>query len=85
MAASNLNRELKRITGSSLPDQIITQAFNNLDLTYDPLPKSLYVSAERAYELGFLGKAKPDLAEIYDLTLLNQVLKELKLPSVRME
>lgn len=84
-AASSLNRELKRLTGSSLPDKIITQAFTNLDLTYDPLPKSLYVSAERAYDLGFLGKAKPNLAKIYDLNLLNEVLKELKLPQVETE
>ena len=84
-AASSLNRELKRLTGSSLPDKIITQAFTNLDLTYDPLPKSLYVSAERAYDLGFLGKAKPNLSKIYDLNLLNEVLKELKLPLVGME
>lgn len=79
MAAKDLNRELKRLTGSYLPDQILTKAFNNLDLTYDPLPKSLYVSAERAHELGFLGRAKPDLSRIYDLRLLNEVLKELKL------
>ncbi|MGE5605461.1 MAG: ABC transporter substrate-binding protein [Bacteroidota bacterium] len=85
IAASGLNRELKRITGSSLPDKIITQAFSNLDLTYDPLPKSLHLSAERAYELGFLGKTKPDLSKIYDLHLLNEVLKELKLSPVEVE
>ncbi len=85
IAISGINRELKRITGSFLPDKIITAALNNLDLTYDPLPKSLYVSAERAYELGFLGKTKPDLSKIYDLRLLNEVLKELDLPPVDME
>ena len=84
MAAKDLNRELQRITGSSLPERILSEAFNNLDLTYDPLPKSLYISAERAHELGFLGRAKPDLSKIYDLCLLNEVLKELKLPPVDM-
>lgn len=85
MAARGLNQELKRITGSSLPDKIITRAFSNLNLTYDPLPESLYLSAERAYQLGFLGKAKPDLSKIYDLHLLNEVLKELQLPTVGLE
>ncbi len=85
MAISCLNQELKKITGSSLPTKIINRAFDNLDLTYDPLPKSLYVSAERAYELGFLGKTKPNLTEIYDLKLLNEVLQELKLDQVAMD
>lgn len=81
-AISYLNQELKKITGNSLPAKIINRAFNNLDLTYDPLPKSLHVSAERAYKLGFLGKTKPNLAEIYDLKLLNEVLQELELAQV---
>ena len=85
MAVKILNRELKRITGSSLPDRILTEAFDNLDLTYDPLPESLYVSAGRAYELGFLGKSRPDLSKIYDLRLLNEVLKDLRLPPVGMD
>lgn len=78
-AIRRLNQELEKITGSSLPDKIINRAFENLNLTYDPLPQSLYVSAERAYDLGFLGKSKPDLSKIYDLHLLNEVLKESKL------
>ncbi len=81
-AIRRLNQELKKITGSPLPEKIINRAFENLNLTYDPLPQSLYVSAERAYDLGFLGKDKPDLSQIYDLHLLNEVLRELKLPEL---
>lgn len=84
-AIKRLNQELKKITGSSLPDKIIYRAFKGLNLTYDPLPQSLYVSAERAYDLGFLGKNKPNLSKIYDLHLLNEVLKELKIPEVAMK
>ncbi|NLY75658.1 MAG: ABC transporter substrate-binding protein [Firmicutes bacterium] len=84
-AAKNLIQELQKLTGSPLPEKTIQRAFANLDLTYEPLAHSLYVSAERAYDLGFLGKKKPDLSKIYDLRLLNEVLRELKLPPVKTE
>lgn len=77
-----LNRELVNITGAALPPKIMEQAFTRFDLTYDPAVKTLIVSANRAYRLGFLGKEKPDLSGIYDLTLLNQVLKAKKLPQI---
>lgn len=77
-----LNQELKKITGQALPDEIIEQAFSRFELTYDPLPNTLVLSADRAFELGFLGKNKPDLTGIYDLTLLKEILKERKLPMI---
>jgi len=45
-------------------------------LTYNPLKESLFKSANDAFDIGFLGKTRPDLSEIYDLTILNEVLKE---------
>jgi len=33
-------------------------------------------TAQSAFEAGFLGRHMPDLAGMYDLTLLNQVLEE---------
>jgi NitT/TauT family transport system substrate-binding protein len=46
--------------------------------TYDPLKLSLFQGANSAYDLGFLakGKPRPDVSGIYDLTILNEVLKE---------
>lgn len=77
-----LNQELQKITGASLPEGILKQAFSRFELTYDPAVKTLFASADRAFRLGFLGKEKPNLENIYDLTLLNQVLKEKKLPAI---
>jgi len=57
-------------------------AWSRMRITYDPISTSLIQSAEAAYTAGFL-KDKPDLAGIYDLTLLNEVLKEKGLPSVK--
>jgi NitT/TauT family transport system substrate-binding protein len=53
--------------------------------TYDPIKESLFKSANDAYDLGFLakGKARPNLNGIYDLNLLDQVLTEKRLPTIK--
>ena len=52
-------------------------------VTYDPISSSLMGSANAAFNAGFLGDTMPNLDTIYDLTLLNQVLKEQNLPAVK--
>jgi hypothetical protein len=37
---------------------------------------SLLTAAKSAFEAGFLGRRMPDLSQLYDLRLLNQVLAE---------
>lgn len=71
-----VNSEIERITGKALKQQVLDDSFKNLDTTYDPLAKTLFVSADHAFALGFLGDSKPDLSGIYALDLLNEVLKE---------
>jgi NitT/TauT family transport system substrate-binding protein len=36
----------------------------------------LFRSANGALDVGFWGKTRPDLSEIYDVKILNEVLKE---------
>lgn len=81
-AKSIVNSEIKRITGKALSGKEIDLAFNNMDITYDPLTGTLLQSADRAYALGFLGNSKPNLNGIYDLGLLNQVLTSKNLATV---
>ena len=76
------NKEIERITSKPLPDKVIDAAFKNVDFTYDPLAKTLFVSADYAFDLGFLGDSKPDLSGLYDVTLLNELLREKSLPAV---
>lgn len=71
-----INSEIKKITGKALPEDVLDDAFSRTTLTYDPIESSLFTSANWAYEAGYLGKEKPDLSGIYDLSILNQVLKE---------
>jgi NitT/TauT family transport system substrate-binding protein len=52
-----------------------------VELTWDPIAPSLRHSAEIAHKLKFL-RTPPDLAGIYSLNLLNEVLREQNLPEV---
>jgi NitT/TauT family transport system substrate-binding protein len=45
-------------------------------LTYDPVKESLFKSANDAFDIGFLGKTRPDLSEIYDVKILNEMLNK---------
>jgi len=76
------NKEIERVTTKTLPAKVIDAAFKNVDFTYEPLTQTLLRQADFAFDLGFLGSSKPDLSGIYDLTLLNEVLKSKKLPTV---
>ena len=77
----SFNDGLKRITGNTVPEDELRDALQRLEFTYDPLEKSLFRMADDAYELGLIGRGnKPDLTNIYDLRLLNEVLEERNLP-----
>jgi NitT/TauT family transport system substrate-binding protein len=70
---------LKKLTDKTIPEDELKQALSRIDFTYDPIKNSLFKSARDAYNLGFLAKGQkqqPDLSGIYDLTLLNNILKE---------
>ena len=77
-AIKAFNTELKKLTGKTIAEDELRQAWSRMDFTYDPLKISLFQSANSAYDLGFLakGKPRPDLSGIFDLTILDQVLKQ---------
>jgi NitT/TauT family transport system substrate-binding protein len=70
-----LNAEIKAETTKALPAAVLDGAWRRLELTHDPVCASLLRSAEDAHRVGFL-RGKPDLSRIYDLRLLNEVLRE---------
>ncbi len=80
-AKNLLNRSIEKITSAALPPNVIDGAWENIRVTYDPIASSLKKSADDAYALGFL-QSKPDLKNIYDLTLLNKILREKGLKEV---
>jgi NitT/TauT family transport system substrate-binding protein len=81
-AKTLLNRAIEKATTAALPARVIDGAWENQRITYDPIAPSLKKSADDAYALGFLPQ-KPDLATIYDLTLLNKILREKQLSEVK--
>jgi NitT/TauT family transport system substrate-binding protein len=78
-AIQAFNSGLKKLTGRTIPEDELRQAWSRIEFTYDPIKRSLLKLASDAYDLGFLAKGKkqqPDLSGLYDLTLLNNILKK---------
>ena len=73
-----LNQQLQKETGKPLTPEVLDDAFAHMQVTYDPIRTSLLKSTQQAFDEGFLGRTRPDLSGLYDLTLLNEVLREKK-------
>lgn len=73
-----MNQQLQKETGKSLAPEVMDDAFSRMAVTYDPIRSSLAKSTQQSFEEGFLGKTPPDISGLYDLTLLNDVLREKK-------
>lgn len=78
-----LNEQIQRETNKALPSDVLNEAFSRLQVTYDPLHAALNSAAQQAFEDGFLGRQMPNLSNLYDLTLLNQVLAEQKRKAIQ--
>ena len=72
-AKASANAALKELSGKALPADVIDPAWKSVTFLDDPLASTLNTEAEHAVKAGLL--KKPDLKGIYDLTLLNKVLK----------
>lgn len=76
-----INNAIENATGNRLSDATIAAAFQNLNMTYDPIGSSLATYLAWAQDLGFVPgglRANP----LYDLTLLNEILTRRGLPPV---
>lgn len=73
------NDEIRAQVTRALPPEVLDLAWRRLVLTHDPVRASLMRSAADAHRIGLLGRA-PDLSRIYDLRLLNEVLRAHGLP-----
>ncbi|MBK3641472.1 aliphatic sulfonate ABC transporter substrate-binding protein [Streptomyces sp. MBT33] len=72
-AKAAANKQLQADSGKALPANVLDPAWESLRITDDPLAATLSTEAQHAVTAGLL--TKPDLKGIYDLTLLNKVLR----------
>ncbi|GGW38190.1 aliphatic sulfonate ABC transporter substrate-binding protein [Streptomyces griseoloalbus] len=79
-AKAAANAQLETDSGKALPADVLDPAWKSIRFTDDPLAATLDAQAEHAVEAGLL--EQPDLTGIYDLTLLNKVLKAAGEPAV---
>lgn len=87
-AKESFSVALAALTGSSPKPEILDRAWEQLTFTTDPLTGTLVKSAEDAVAVGLLDQGALDAAgglpgKLYDLALLNEVLKALGLPPVQ--
>jgi NitT/TauT family transport system substrate-binding protein len=82
-AMALVDREIERLVGKKLGEQVLAQSWQRLRPTWDPIAVSLVHSADAAYVAGFL-KVKPDLSGIYDLRMLNDILRSSNLAEIQL-
>ena len=78
-----LNEQIQRETNKPLPANVLDEAFSRMQVTYDPLHSALNSAAQQAFENGSLGRTMPDLSNLYDLKILNEVLAEKKRKAIQ--
>ncbi|QES47795.1 sulfate ABC transporter substrate-binding protein [Streptomyces venezuelae] len=79
-AKASANAALKAETGKELAPAVIDPAWPSIAITDDPLATTLKTQADYAVKAKLI--EQPDLNGIYDLTLLNKVLKAAGKPEV---
>ena len=76
-----LNTEIQQETTRPLPKEILDPAWKRIEFTTDPVRRSLVKSASDAAGLGLL-QGTPDLSKIYELSVLNEILREKGRPAI---
>lgn len=80
-AKADANAEIERLTQKALPDPILDPAWASIQVLDDPLAATAKAEAEHAVAAGLL--KDPKLSGIYDLRLLNKVLRQQGDPPVQ--
>jgi NitT/TauT family transport system substrate-binding protein len=79
-AQKDANDQIASITSRSLAGGVVAAAWGNMTFTLDPIASSLKAAADHAFHLGLL--KNENLAGIYDLRILNEVLTAAGRPTV---
>lgn len=79
-AKAAVSTSILSLTGSSIDPAVLNSAWEQIDFTADPLPRTLVDSANHAVAVGLLDQGEIDAAggipgALYDVTVINAVLK----------
>ena len=72
---------IQKATGKPIPANLVTASFDSITFTVDPIVSSLEKGAKDAAALGLIPSA--DVKGIYDLSILNQILKTSNAPTYK--
>ena len=82
-AQADVLAQMKSLGGGSFETRTVAKAWTNITYTMDPLPQTLKATAEHADAVGLLGDKPTDgLEKLWDLDILNKVLKARGFPEV---
>ncbi|HEV2760102.1 MAG TPA: ABC transporter substrate-binding protein [Acidimicrobiales bacterium] len=76
-----VNQAIAGVTGKGIPDAVLQASWKTLEFTNDPIASSLTASADHAHDVGLLDRVS--LKGIYDLSVLNEVLRTANQPEVK--
>jgi NitT/TauT family transport system substrate-binding protein len=79
-AEREITAAIKTVTGKTISPSILHAALAKVTLTYDPITASIATDAKNAFVLNF--SSSKSVKGLYDLSLLNRVLKAAKLTTV---
>ena len=71
---------ITKATGKAIAPDLVTASFDSITFTTDPIVTSLLKNAQESKTLGFT--TTDDVKGIYDLSILNKVLKAKSLPAI---
>ena len=74
-AKAIINKELNELTQKPLPEDVLNEAFKRVKVTHELQKDAVIETGDLSFEAGYL-KEKPDLSNLFNLELLEKVLKE---------
>lgn len=77
-AKEAISKHIQKLSKKKMNKKVLDESFSRISATYDPMVKSLNISAQHAYTLGYLGANPDGISQIYDLSLLNELTKDNK-------
>ena len=76
-----VNNQINDLTKKSLSKDVFDSAFDRMTPTYNPEKESVLDFIDLSVETGIL-KEKPDSSKLFDLSILNKVLKEMNYKTI---